>query len=52
MRKLLGDLFTDLRQLERCINDVTKEIEAIAFGSPRWVLVGQRSFELIDQIVC
>jgi transposase len=30
MRKLLGDLFTDLRQLERRISDVTKEIEAIA----------------------
>jgi transposase len=30
MRKLLGNLFLDLRQLEQRINDLTKEIEAIA----------------------
>ncbi len=30
MRKLLADLFADLRQLERRIGDVTREIEAVA----------------------
>ena len=30
MRKLLADLFADLRQLEQRIGDVTREIEAIA----------------------
>ena len=30
MRKLLGELFDDLRQLEKRIADVTREIEAIA----------------------
>lgn len=30
MRKLLGNLFADLRQLEQRIGDVTREIEAIA----------------------
>ena len=30
MRKLLTDLFNDLRQLEQRIADVTREIEAIA----------------------
>ncbi|WP_287236383.1 hypothetical protein [Mesorhizobium sp.] len=30
MRKLLVDLFADLRQLEQRINDVTREIAAIA----------------------
>lgn len=30
MRKLLGELFADLRQLEQRISDLTKEIEAIA----------------------
>ena len=30
MRKLLGNLFDDLRQLEKRIADVTHEIEAIA----------------------
>ena len=30
MRKLLADLFTDLRQLEKRIGDITREIEAIA----------------------
>jgi len=48
MRKLLADLFADLRQLEQRIGDVTREIEAIASredvarrlmtipGSERW----------------
>nr|WP_247882131.1 IS110 family transposase [Brucella intermedia] len=30
MRKLLADLFADLRQLEQRISDITREIEAIA----------------------
>lgn len=30
MRKLLADLFADLRQLEQRIGDVTREFEAIA----------------------
>ncbi|WP_246651704.1 hypothetical protein [Rhizobium laguerreae] len=30
MRKLLAELFTDLRRLEERIGDVTREIEAIA----------------------
>jgi len=30
MRKLLAELFTDLRQLEQRIGDITREIEAIA----------------------